>query len=81
MSFLSIRSTSISFVTFRKQRRSFSTLILSLLRAFQDANHTLLGTIEPYYVKMFCLAAGRIISVQIEIPSDIEVLCLLSTTL
>ena len=81
MSFLSIRSTSISFVTFRKQRHSFSTLVLSLFRAFQDANHTLLDTIEPYYVKMFRLAAGRNISVQIEIPSDIKVLCLLSTTL
>ena len=81
MSFLLIRSTSISFVMFRKQRHSFSTLVLSLFCAFQDANCTLLGTIEPYYVKMFRLAAGRNISVQIEIPSDIKVLCLLSTAL
>ena len=50
---------------------------MSLLRAFRDANRTRLGTIEPYYVKMFRLAAGRNISVQIEIPSDIKVLCLL----
>ena len=66
---------------FRKQRHSFSTLVLSLFCAFQDANCTLLGTIEPYYGKMFRLAAGRNISVQIEIPSDIKVLRLLSTTL
>ena len=80
MSFLSIPSTSISFVTFRK-RDSFKTLVLSLFPAFQEAHRTLLATIQPYYVKMFPLSAGRNISVQIEIPSDIKVLCLLSTTL
>ena len=81
MSFLSASSTSISFVTFTEQRHSFSTLVFSLFRGFQHANRTLLGTVEPYYLDLFLLPSQRNSSVQIENPSDIKVLCLLSTTL